>query len=257
MEDSSAGSDGTCSGDCNPWKEEKTIYEEETGFFHLRIAESMWGSSPARIMFLNNVPSTAETSTGEPVFEYALRARIAYGLVNAATALVIGVAGGTLVEDIKQYFPDAVVDGVEIDRRTIEAGKKYFSLEEDQRTNIIIDDGWHYIKTTSRRYDLVFMDAFNGNEVPPSFTTRRFFLSLKRRLTASSIVILNIISSVEGMNSKLFVRVRSSMSSVFRSVIAIPIWEDRFSSQNILFIASDMGLDSFSKKYDSIIYRNQ
>lgn len=42
--------------------------------------------------------------------------------------LVLGVAGGTVIHMLHAIYPDAQIEGVDIDEKMIEVGKKYFGL---------------------------------------------------------------------------------------------------------------------------------
>lgn len=242
----------------NPPVSGTVVYQEDTPYYHLSIIDTVWGAAPARLLYLDNAASSGETRNGEPVFDYVINSRISYSLADdVGNALVMGVAGGTEIEELKRFFPDARIDGVDIDRRTIEAGKKYFSLKEDNRTKIIIDDGRRYIRTTATSYDLIVIDAFRTLSIPYHITTLEFLDELKQRLKKDGVVIVNIISSLEGERAGLFIYMYNTFKASFERVIVMPVGDDREAIQNILLIATDRNTHEFERRYSAKIYHEE
>lgn len=229
----------------------EVIHEEESAYYHIRVIDTAYHDEDARIMFLDTAPSSAEWE-GEPVFRYTIKSREGYELVeDPERALVIGAAAGSQVEDLKKHYPDVTVDGIEIDEKTIELGKEYFSLEDDNRTNIIIDDARRYLKTTDSTYDIVIIDAFRGMTIPYHLATMEFLAELKGRMSDDGVIILNIISAVEGEKSDTFVYIYNTFSTVFDNVVVMPLGENPYAVQNIVIIATDSDVSQFLENHES------
>ena len=219
------------------------------------VVEANISGQPARVLYLDNAASTGEFMDGTPAFAYINRTRVGYGLAGSPqNALVIGVAGGTEVEDIKRAFPHAMVDGVDIDPRAVDAGRGYFSLKDDERTSIIIDDARRYIRKTDKTYGLVLIDAFRGRSIPYHLATKEFLTELKGRMGGDGIAVANIISSLEGRDSGAFVRLYNTFSSVFTDVVVVPVGNDPGKVQNIVLIATDRDTSAFRAAHAAEIY---
>jgi spermidine synthase len=241
-------------GYANPWEGE-TIYEGDSMYYHILVLDGKIDGAPARMILLDNALSTAEDSDGGLILDYAIKSRIGYELaVDVKNALVLGIAGGSQIEDLKKHFPEAHVDGVDIDSKVIEIGKTYFSLEDDERTDLIVDDARRYVKTTDNVYDLVLLDAFRGRSIPPHLTTQEFLYELKNRMSPDGVVIVNIISSLEGDDADVFIFVYNTFSSVFKNVLVFHIEDDPETLMNIIIIATDKDASQFLEEHSEEVY---
>ncbi len=110
----------------------------------------------------------------------------------ARTMLVIGDAGGTIPRAYGRLYPGVAIDGVEIDPTVTEAGRRYLGLGDNPRLRTITADGRPYLETTSRRYDIVVVDAYRQPYVPFYLTTKEFFRLVREHLRPGGIVALNV-----------------------------------------------------------------
>jgi spermidine synthase len=231
------------------------VYGGDSAYYHLRVIDTTWRGGPARVLFLDNAASSGERPDGGPAFEYVKTTRLAYEIPkNVSRALVIGSAAGTEMEELKRAYPDAMVDGVEIDERAVALGRDYFSFEDDDRTTVIIDDARRYVLRTNATYDLVLIDAFRGTSLPYHLATKEYLSALKERLSPDGLVVVNIISSADGDKSSVFAYMHGTFSSVFSDVVAIPTGNDTKKLQNIVLIASDRDLSEFRAAHADRIY---
>lgn len=236
------------------------IHQEDSEYYHITITEgsaSEWntGSGPVRILYLDNQASSGEFLNGTPAFRYALKSRLGYELApEPRNALVVGVAAGTQVEDLKRHYPSVMVDGVDIDSKAVDAGRRFFSLKDDARTNITIDDARRYLQRGGKAYDIVVLDVFRGMSVPYNLATKEFLGELKGRMDGDGVAIMNIISSVEGEKSATFVRLYNTFSSVFANVVVLPLGSKPGEVQNIVLIATDRDVSAFRQRHAAEIY---
>jgi spermidine synthase len=236
----------------------QVVHEEETEYYHIAVIDAEIDGEPARLLMLDRDRSTSEREGGEPAFGYVKLSRLSYELVeNPGNALVVGAAGGTQIEDLKRHFPGIYVDGVEIDGRVVELGKEYFSLEDDERTSLYIEDARRYLRKTDKHYDLVLLDAFRSRSLPPHLTTVEFFGELREKMSPEGVVLANMISSLEGDDSEVFLRLHSTFSSVFANVLVLPVRGEAEGLQNILIIATDADVDGFREAHKDEIYAGE
>jgi len=231
------------------------IYEEDSPYYHIRILEKNISGEPAKVLILDNAYSSAERTDGSMVFEYTKKSRVGYELAEEVeNALVLGVAGGTQVEDLKNYYPAAHIHGVEIDPSLPKIAKEHFSLEEDSSTTIIIEDARRHLKTNNITYELVIIDVFRGKSFPPHLSTQEFLQELKEDLSPEGVVIVNLISAIEGEDSMAFLLLYNTFASVFENTVVFPLGDDPSSVQNIILIATDKETSAFEQKYSEEIY---
>jgi spermidine synthase len=106
--------------------------------------------------------------------------------------LVVGLGGGTLPMFLRHYYPDATIDAVDINPDVVKVAREFFGFRDDARMRAHVADGRKFIEETSQPYDLIFLDAFGADSVPPSLTTREFLGAVRRALRPDGVVVGNI-----------------------------------------------------------------
>lgn len=148
------------------------------------------------------------------------------------------------------------MDVVEIDGEITEIAKQYFylndlineyNLEDTKRLNLITDDGRIYLNNNKKQYDAILNDSFSGMTPAKTLTTYENVINVKKGLTDKGLYLTNIISSLEGENSKFLRAEVNTLKKVFKNVYIIPCNDtDKYSVENIMVIATD----------DDIYYEN-
>lgn len=108
--------------------------------------------------------------------------------------LIIGLGGGTMSDTLEALVPGAVIDNVELDPAVGTIAKKYFGFGTNKRVNLSISDGRVFVKRRMRsnvRYDMVMMDAFDGDYIPEHMLTQDFFKEVKQIMTPNGVFVAN------------------------------------------------------------------
>jgi len=105
---------------------------------------------------------------------------------------ILGNAAGTTARALGVYYPDADVDGVELDPAVSRVGRRYFGMEDNPRLTVHDADARPFLRSSDRRYDLIVVDAYHQPYVPFYLATREFFRLVRERLTPGGIVALNV-----------------------------------------------------------------
>ncbi len=111
--------------------------------------------------------------------------------------LIVGNAGGTIARAFGAFYPGAEIDGVEIDPKVTEAGRRFFGLGDNPRLHVITADGRPYLELTKRRYDLIAVDAYRQPYIPFYLATKEFFELARKHLEPGGVVALNVASLPE------------------------------------------------------------
>ena len=106
--------------------------------------------------------------------------------------LIVGLGGGTLPMFIRQYFPEAVIDGVDINPDVVDVARRFLGFREDSRMRGIVADGRKFIEETREPYDVIFLDAFGADSVPPPLSTVEFLRAVRKALKPSGVAVGNI-----------------------------------------------------------------
>jgi len=105
---------------------------------------------------------------------------------------ILGNAAGTTARALGVYYPEAEVDGVEIDPAVSRVGRRYFGMDDNPRLTVHDADARPFLRSTDRRYDLIVVDAYHQPYVPFYLATREFFRLVRERLAPGGIVALNV-----------------------------------------------------------------
>lgn len=136
---------------------------------------------------------------------------------DAKRVLVIGLGGGAVTKRYWHDYPGMRVDSVEIDPVVIDVSRKYFGLPDDPRLRVFAQDGRRFVQTAKDTYDIVVVDAYYSDSLPFHLTTQEFFREIKAVMAPDGVVVYNVISALEGDDSKLF-------RSMYRT--AGTVWDD-------------------------------
>ena len=105
---------------------------------------------------------------------------------------ILGNAGGTIARAFGEFWPNALIDGVEIDPAVSEAGRRYLGLGDNPRLRVRDADARPFLRRTDTRYDLIVVDAYHQPYVPFYLATREFFRLVREHLAPGGIVALNV-----------------------------------------------------------------
>ena len=105
---------------------------------------------------------------------------------------ILGNAGGTTARALGVFYPEARVDGVELDPGVSAVGRRFFGLEDNPRLNVVDADARPFLRRTDARYDLIVADAYRPPYVPFYLATREFFRLARSRLAPGGVIILNV-----------------------------------------------------------------
>ena len=105
---------------------------------------------------------------------------------------ILGNAAGTTARASGVYYPEAEVDGVELDPAVSRVGRRYFGMDDNPRLTVHDADARPFLRATDERFDLIVVDAYHQPYVPFYLATREFFALVRERLAPGGIVALNV-----------------------------------------------------------------
>jgi spermidine synthase len=194
----------------------------------VRYVESPYGrivitkEGPQHTFWESGTPfySDADTVNSEEKIHYALSQLEAVGSV----LLVSGGLGETLAE-VSKHAPDSV-DYVELDPNLTRVAQELGLIVPSPSLAILHDDGRHYMKGASKKYDAVIVDL----PEPDTFQLNRFFTSeffslAKRVLQKEGVLSFSLDTSPNYMSeiqrNKLSILYNTAKQH-FRNVIILP-----------------------------------
>ena len=107
---------------------------------------------------------------------------------------ILGNAGGTVARAYRHFYPQARVDGVEIDPKVSSIGERFFGLAPGPSMHLYNEDARPFLLGHNYRYDIICVDAYRQPYVPFYLATREFYELVRSRLRPGGIVALNVAS---------------------------------------------------------------
>ena len=175
---------------------------------------------------------------------------------EANNTLMIGGAAYTYPKHYLNKYKNNKISVVEIDKKMTKIAEEEFGLDTNNKNlKIYHQDGRSYINTSKEKYDTILIDAFKGFNAPFELTTYEAMLQAKEMLNENGIVITNIISSLEGEESKFMKYEYATYKAVFDDVKVFAVGtDDKKINQNLILIGIKGNPEI--NKYKQIEYQN-
>lgn len=142
---------------------------------------------------------------------------------SAKRTLMIGLGGGSVVKRMWRDYPEMVIDAVEIDAQVAELARTQFGLPDDERIRVTVADGRRFLEDSPNTYDIIVVDAFIEDQVPPPLTTEEFHRTAIAHLAEDGVLAYNFHGSVAGDRSKPLRRLHKTLKTAFRRVWVFPV----------------------------------
>ncbi|MCK7473843.1 MAG: hypothetical protein MZV49_10665 [Rhodopseudomonas palustris] len=95
---------------------------------------------------------------------------------------MIGLGGGSIAKFCHHHLPRTRFTAVEVDAEVIALRQEFAIPDDDERFEVVHDDGANFLSRTALRPDVVLVDAFDEIGVAPSLASLEFHLSVSRVL---------------------------------------------------------------------------
>jgi spermidine synthase len=107
-----------------------------------------------------------------------------------------GFGAGRLPWLLHYWFPDAVIQGTDIEPQIRDVSTLFFGIELTNRLQLATADCRRHLASTvsAQPYDLIFIDIAHGNGyMPYSLVTHEFFELCRRQLSEQGVLIINTV----------------------------------------------------------------
>lgn len=181
-------------------------------------------------------------------YDYALAAPYMAGIADQEESdiLILGLGTGTFATMCTNYFPNAQIEGVEIDKDIVDLAREYFRLPDSVKVSVY--DGRAYLNT-DKKYDVIMVDAYQDITIPFQMSTVEMFTQVKDCLKEDGVMVvnMNMRSNKEGaINDYLC----DTIVSVFEEVYTVPV---KYGTNMELFAAKNSNfLTNFQKSTELI-----
>ena len=216
---------------------------EHTFYGDVKVVD--FASLEKRTLFIDGIMNTAvELGSLESVSDYILAFELLPMLrPSARRALLVGLGGGTLVRRYREHYGIST-DVVEIDPVIERIARRWFGFQPSGKVAIV--DGRSYLEAGEVRYDLIVLDAFNGDQHPYHLFSMEAFQAAARRLGPDGVLALNIIGYAYGPEGELRRSIERTLGQVFphlQVLVANRGPDPRQVFANLIFMASRQPLE--------------
>jgi len=130
--------------------------------------------------------------------------------------LIIGGSAYSVPKALFYSLPNASIDVVEIEPNLANLAEKYFDLPIDPRIHNINADGRNYLRTTNKKYDLIFVDVYYAlYRQPLTQGTKEFFELAKSKLNGNGIFIVKTMGNLSRQKPSYTLSEIKTFQSVF------------------------------------------
>lgn len=112
---------------------------------------------------------------------------------NIKDMLTIGLGGGSVAKHVYTNCLEIKSTIVEINSKVIQVARNQFYVpENDERFEVIETDGLQYLAEHNNATDVLLIDAFDSNGIPPNFCSQDFFDQCSVTLKRDGIFVINL-----------------------------------------------------------------
>lgn len=174
------------------WEKDLT-YEGESIYNYLQVAEDDQSVRlSTNVLFgVQSIYMKNADLTGM-YYDYALAAPVLAGYADKEKMdiLILGMGSGTYATQCRNYFPNANIEGVEIDQKITDLAREYFELPSD--IPVATYDGRAYLQGVDKKYDVIMVDAYQDITIPFQMSSIEFFKEVSDHLTEDGVMVVNM-----------------------------------------------------------------
>ncbi len=214
--------------------EGRVIHETDTEYQYARVVE--YGGGERRLelnegLAIHSLYRPGTVLTGG-YWDAFLVDPLAVSTDPPGRIAILGNGAGTTARAYARYFPDTVIDAVEIDGELLDIGRRYFDMRDRPQLRLHTEDARPFLRRTDARFDAIFLDTYRQPYIPFYLTTREFFELARERLRPGGSVVINV--GHPRASDRLEKVLSATIGAVFAHVARDPV-----KPTNTMVIASD------------------
>ena len=136
-------------------------------------------------------------------------------------ALFIGCGGAVGPRQFASCYPGIEIDIVESEDHVIDLARSYYGLDDIPRLTVHHAEGASFVQTARESWNVIVVDAYEGDELGEDICRLPFFRALHGRLRPRGAFAFNVVGALDGSGA---VRsVARAAASVFDDVRLLPV----------------------------------
>lgn len=197
----------------------EVLWEGDTAFGHYQVTDTLYDGRPARVLYSGDRQAAqsgvAKDDKPDLLFDYNQRMFELVTNLVPNDLLLIGGGVSTLPKALLEALPHTRIDVVEPDEGLTKLAYRFFDLPVDDRLQFFHTDGRKFLQGSSKRYDIVLVDAFNHTKIPEDMKTLEAFQAYHAHLKSEGLLAMNVISGYHGPSSKILRQVYAAVCQPF------------------------------------------
>ena len=220
-----------------------TLIYKDSMYQKITIYEGIYGNASVRFLLQDRNSSAAQFTAPEHINELVYEYTKYYELYkianpNIKNALVIGGGAYSIPKALLQDSATVNVDVAEIDPMIFALAKEYFNIPDDPRLQNFAQDGRRFLYNSSKKYDMIFSDAYASlYSTPEHLTTMEFFTLAKEKLSDNGVFIANVVGSLAQKPQSFLLSEIKTFKNVFENSYFFAVTSAESQKiQNIIFV---------------------
>ncbi|TDK28365.1 transferase [Luteimonas aestuarii] len=105
---------------------------------------------------------------------------------------MIGLGGGSQVKFCRRYLPGVRLEVVENNPAVVAMRRRFRIPDDDACLQVFVEDGATFLGTRPGRYDLLLVDAYDPQGIPPALSTQRWYDDCRNALAPDGVLATNL-----------------------------------------------------------------
>lgn len=203
----------------------EVVAAEDSFYGHVKVVDYSYGPRHTRELIIDGlVQGGIDVRSGLSIYAYAYLLQFVPFAMNSDghRALALGLGAGI----IPMWFESRgiVTDVVDIDPVIVRFARQYFGFASTG--DVLVEDARFFLQNTTRTYDYVVMDVFNGDVTPSHLMSIEVFEAIENRMNEGGILAINMAGSV-GRDAFATGSVVRTLQRVFDWVEVYPMYDQR------------------------------
>lgn len=107
--------------------------------------------------------------------------------------LFLGIGPGSMIQVIRESYPEVHITGVDLDPVMLDMGRKYFHVQNDDRMSLVVSDASEFVKKLKKteQFQIVVSDLFIGCDTGEDLRSQEFVSGIYEHLAHGGVYISN------------------------------------------------------------------
>jgi spermidine synthase len=105
---------------------------------------------------------------------------------------MVGLGGGSQVKFCHRHLPDVRLEVVENSPAVVAMRRRFRIPDDDARLQVVVEDGVDFLRARRGRYDILLVDAYDQQGIPPALSTQRWYDDCRDALAPEGAMAANL-----------------------------------------------------------------